>query len=63
MLSRFTNGRVNALVRPYHRGAVAVVGTHPEADRSWYTERLWRQDRDGLDRAQGLQLVAALMRV
>ncbi len=62
VLSRFSNGRVNALVRPYGRGGVGVVGTHPEADRSWYTQAMWQADKDGLDRAQGLELVAAVMR-
>jgi hypothetical protein len=61
VLSRYTNGEINALVRPYHRGRVGVVGTHPEADRTWYTARLWRADKDGLDYAQGLQLIAAVM--
>jgi biotin protein ligase-like protein len=63
ILSRFTNGRINALVRPYKNGGVGVVGSHPEADRSWYTARMWRQDRDGLDYAQGLQLIAATMKL
>lgn len=62
VLSRFTNGRINALVRPYRRGTVAVVGTHPEAERSWYTRRLWRRDHDGLDRRQAQRLVTAVMR-
>lgn len=61
VLSRFTNGKINALVQPFHRGSVGVVGTHPEADRSWYTTQLWRADSDGLDYAQGLQLIAAVM--
>lgn len=61
VLSRYTNGEINALVRPFGRGRVGVVGTHPEADRSWYTARLWRADRDGLDYAQGLELIAAVM--
>jgi len=61
ILSTFTNGRVNALVRPYGSGRVGVVGSHPEADRDWYTDALWAQDEDGLDSAQGLQLIAAVM--
>ena len=62
VLSRFTNGRVNALVRPYGRGSVGVVGTHPEADRGWYTRKLWREDEDGPDTSQGLDLVERTMR-
>jgi hypothetical protein len=62
VLSRFTNHRVDALVRPYRRGAVGVVGTHPEADRTWFTPAMWRAARDGLSYPQGLQLIAALMR-
>lgn len=62
VLSRFTNNRVNALVKPYHKGGVGVVGTHPEADRSWYGPKLWKQDKDGLDAAQGLRLIEETMR-
>lgn len=61
ILSTFTNGMVNALVKPYGAGRVGVVGSHPEADRSWYTTALWAQDLDGLDTAQGLQLIAVTM--
>jgi hypothetical protein len=62
ILSRFTNNRVNALVKPYGQGSVGVVGTHPEADRSWYGRKLWRKDTDGLDGAQGLRLIEETMR-
>ena len=61
VLSTFTNGTANALVRPYHDGWVAVVGSHPEAERDWYTDGLWKQDLDGLDHAQGLELIDAVM--
>lgn len=62
VLSRFTNGKVNALIRPYGKGGVGVVGTHPEANRSWYGSRLWNKDEDGLDSAQGLRLIHQTMR-
>lgn len=62
VLSRFTNGKVNALARPYGEGGVGVVGTHPEAERSWYSTTLWSKDKDGLDAAQGLRLIEATMR-
>jgi hypothetical protein len=63
VLSRFTNHLVNALVRPYRRGAVGVVGTHPEADRTWFTPAMWRAAKDGFSYPEGLQLIAALMRL
>lgn len=62
VLSRFSNNRVNALARPYGKGGVGVVGTHPEAARSWYSSKLWRKDKDGLDAAQGLRLIENTMR-
>lgn len=62
VLSRFTNGTINALVRPFYRGGVGVVGTHPEADRSRYTDRLWHEDNDGLDHAQVQELITAVMK-
>jgi biotin protein ligase-like protein len=63
VLARFTNHRVDALVRPYRRGAVGVVGTHPEADRTWFTPVMWRAAKDGFSYPEGLQLIAALMRL
>jgi hypothetical protein len=63
VVSRFTNHRVDALVRPYRRGAVGVVGTHPEADRAWFTPAMWRAAKDGLSYPEGLRLIAALMRL
>ena len=63
VLSRFTNHLVDALVRPYRRGAVGVVGTHPEADRTWFTPAMWRAAKDGFSYPEGLQLIAALMRL
>jgi len=63
VLSRFSNGSVNALVRPYGDGTVGVIGTHPEADRSWYDAELWARDRDGRDHAVAVELVEALLAV
>lgn len=63
VLSRFTNGQINALVRPLGEGAVGVVGTHPEAGPDWFTPDLEQADVDGLDRAQALDLVEALLDV
>jgi len=63
VLARFTNHLVDALVRPYHRGAVGVVGTHPEADRTWFTPAMWRAAKDGFSYPEGLQLIAALMQL
>lgn len=61
ILSRFSNGEVNALVRRYGDGMAGAVGTHPEAGRDWYTDALWRADRDGLDAQDGLDLIDAVM--
>lgn len=61
VLSRFSNGQVNALVRPLGDGVVGVVGTHPEATRDWYSDTLWRADTDGLDLDDGLELIDAVM--
>jgi hypothetical protein len=63
VLARFTNHLVDALVRPYRRGAVGVVGTHPEAGRTWFTPAMWRAAKDGLSYPAGLRLIAALMRL
>lgn len=63
VLSRFTNGTVNALVRPVGDGAVGVVGTHPEATADWFTPDMAQADTDGLDHAQALALVDALLKV
>jgi hypothetical protein len=63
VLARFTNHHVDALVRPYHRGAVGVVGTHPEADRTWFTPAMWRAAKDGFSYPEGLRLIAALLRL
>ncbi len=60
VLSRFTNGAVNALVRPVGKGAVGVVGTHPEAGPDWFTPLMAEADIDGPDHAQALELVDAL---
>ena len=63
VLSRFTNGAVNALVRPVGAGAVGVVGTHPEATADWFSPELAEQDSDGLDHEQAVQLVDAVMQL
>ncbi len=36
VLARYSNGRIAAMVVPFGKGAVAVSGPHPEANRSWY---------------------------
>jgi hypothetical protein len=63
VLSRFTNHLVDALVRPYRRGALGVVGTHPEAGRTWFTPAMWRAAKDGFGYPEGFRLIAALMRL
>ncbi len=63
VLSRFTNGAVNALVRPRGSGAVGVVGTHPEAAADWFSPEMMKADIDGPDHEQALELVDAVMGV
>jgi glutamine amidotransferase-like uncharacterized protein len=35
IIAKYADGQVAALVSPYGRGKVAVIGPHPEADSSW----------------------------
>lgn len=55
-----SNGKVAALVAPFGKGRVAVVGPHPEADDSWY-KLAGLKDLDGLDADLGHDLVEAMM--
>lgn len=60
VLATYTNGKIAALVTPYGKGKVGVVGTHPEADASWYADsRL--VDPDGPDEKLGHDLIDMLM--
>lgn len=61
VLSRYTNGEINALVRPVGEGAVGVVGTHPEASDDWFSAAMAVADIDGLDHDQAWELVDAVM--
>ncbi|GAB3971938.1 hypothetical protein GCM10029978_048050 [Actinoallomurus acanthiterrae] len=61
VLARYTNGRIAALVAPYGRGRIGVVGPHPEATVDWYEENSL-VNPDGIDPAPGHDLVDALMR-
>ncbi|MER6570117.1 BPL-N domain-containing protein [Streptomyces sp. NPDC001093] len=38
VLARYDNGTAAAVVAPYGKGRVGVVGPHPEADASWYSD-------------------------
>ncbi len=62
VIARYTNGKIAALVTPYGKGRVGVIGPHPEATRSWYTAAMWKKDKDRADAALGYSLVAALMK-
>lgn len=60
VLAMYTNGTVAALVTPYGKGRVGVVGPHPEATAEWYiTAHL--VDPDGLDTDLGHDLIDALL--
>lgn len=38
VLATYDNGTPAAVVAPYGKGRVGVVGPHPEADHSWYSD-------------------------
>lgn len=38
VLARYPNGEIAALAAPFGRGAVGVVGPHPEADAGWFRD-------------------------
>lgn len=61
ILARYTNGKVAAMTTSYGKGTLGLVGPHPEATRSWYNKKLWKQQTDGIDPGPGLQLIAATM--
>jgi glutamine amidotransferase-like uncharacterized protein len=61
ILAKYDNGLVDALTKPYGKGRIGVVGSHPEADRTWYTDSLFAKDTDGLDATDGLDLINETM--
>lgn len=58
VLARYTNGQPAALVASYGQGRVGVVGPHPEAARSWYTES-GLKNPDGINSDLGHDLIQA----
>lgn len=62
ILARYTNNTVAALVKPYGAGWIGVVGPHPEADRSWFTPKLWRQAGEHVSFGLAQQLIKQTMR-
>jgi glutamine amidotransferase-like uncharacterized protein len=48
VLATYDNGEIAAVVTRFGSGSVAVVGPHPEADQSWYTD-------DGLTNPDGIR--------
>ena len=60
VLATYTNGKIAALVTPYGKGKVGVVGPHPEADARWYADSKL-VDPDGLDAKLGHDLIDTLM--
>ena len=61
-LATYDNGTIAALSTSFGRGRVAVVGPHPEADRSWY-RTYGLTDPDGVDFAMGYDLIESVRRV
>lgn len=60
VLARYTNGKIAALVVPYGKGKVGVVGPHPEADTSWYVDSGLAAP-ESLDFKLGHDLIDSLM--
>lgn len=60
IIATYTNGLVSAMVQSYGNGKIGVSGMHPEALASWY-EAYGLYDPDGLDAAQGHDLIDTLM--
>ncbi len=61
VLARYANGSVAALVTPYGKGQVGVVGPHPEATSSWYSD-VRRPNPDGIRPDLGYDLVQSTIR-
>lgn len=62
VLARYSNRRIAALVKPYGKGRVGVVGPHPEAPQRWFRQAgIASKDLDGLDGRLGRSLIDATM--
>ena len=60
VLATYTNRTIAALVTPFGKGSVGVVGPHPEATVDWYAEHSL-VDPDGPDADLGHDLIDTLM--
>lgn len=60
VLGRYRNGKIAAVVTDFGSGRVGVVGPHPEADQSWYTQGL--VNPDGIRFDLGLDLIETVNR-
>lgn len=60
VLARYRTGSVAALITEYGAGRVGVVGPHPEADSSWYTEP-GLTNPDGIEFDLGHDLIASTL--
>ncbi|MFE3798832.1 hypothetical protein KHQ06_26310 [Nocardia tengchongensis] len=58
ILARYRNGAAAAVVAPSGKGRIALVGPHPEAPESWYTEH--HLDHTAADDRPGMDLITAL---
>lgn len=61
VIATYPNGEIAALAVPFGSGRVAVVGPHPEADRSWFSDSGIRYPGTESYSA-GIELVDAVMR-
>lgn len=60
VLARYPNHDIAAGVYRYGRGAIGLVGPHPEADQSWYDEKSLN-DPDGIDADLAHDLIETIM--
>lgn len=60
VVATYTNGLGAAVITPFGKGKVGVMGPHPEADQSWYSE-YDLTDPDGPDADLGYDFIATLM--
>jgi hypothetical protein len=61
VLGRYrSNGALAAVLSPYGKGWVGIIGPHPEADQSWYDDIPGLHNPDGVQFDIGYAFVEAV---